>query len=113
MPYIVTPTKAYAENESFGGAENLTNLQAAVEVALGNIEGGDLVQLDASVVILRAKDVTIDASISALRLADGAFATNASVGSNMVAKSKFSVVDSSMYYTMPDTSIFMWTVTKV
>jgi hypothetical protein len=52
-----------------------------------------------------------DASIVALQTADKTFATNASVGTNM--QKKLTIVDTSMYWTGPDTSIWSWKVTKV
>ena len=116
MPYITTPSKAYAENESFGGAENLTNLQAAVESAMTALELGDsgaIVTVDASIVVLRNTNVVQDASIGALRLADNTFATNASVGLNMISKSAFVyVVDGSLSWVAPDGSTWTWAVTK-
>lgn len=55
MTYITTPPKAYSENESFGGVENLQNLQSAIETALGNtVQTSKLYSTDGSLFYVAA-----------------------------------------------------------
>ncbi len=55
MAYITTPSKPYSENESHGGVENIQNLQAAVETALGNtVQTAKLYSVDGSLFYVAA-----------------------------------------------------------
>jgi hypothetical protein len=116
--YVDASIAVFATNASVGLviAPFATNASVGLSIApfaTNASVGLNITTIDASLQLLINADKTF-ATNASVGTALGAYATNASIGlAGFIKTPGLTIVDTSMYWTAPDTSIWSWKITKV